>query len=94
LRVACLKVREEKGRDYTRGDRDPLANFYGVSGVLGVPPLTVWGVYVLKHVYAIQSYLAGLGESEPIEGRLCDVIVYAALGYFIASRELEEGGLS
>ena len=61
-----------------------------MSERLGVPVLVIWGVYVLKHVDAVGSYLMGLGESEPIESRLTDIILYAALGYFIASRELEK----
>lgn len=83
----AIRVNETKGRDYTQGSRDTLANFYRVAELCNVSPMIVWSVYVTKHIEAIKSYIQGLGESEPIAGRLVDVLVYSALGYFIVERE-------
>jgi hypothetical protein len=46
----------------------------------GVTALQAWGVYFYKHVSAVWRFLKdGKVESEPIEGRIYDVINYAIL---------------
>ena len=87
----AVTTNERKGKDYAPGS-DILENFYRVADVTGVSAVTVWGVYVTKHVEAIRAFvLRGRLESEPIDSRLVDVLVYAALGYFILEREKGEG---
>lgn len=90
----AIKTNETKGADYTGNSPDPLNNFYKVeaklvqAGYSCVDALTVWGVYVAKHLDAIETWqLTGRVSSEPIESRLMDVLVYSALGYFILLRK-------
>lgn len=87
----AIRTNETKGKDYAPGT-DILANFYRVAQVTGVDALVVWGVYVTKHVEALNAYVTtGKLESEPIDSRIVDVIVYAALGYYINEREQGKG---
>lgn len=84
----AIETNRDKGHDYTGGSPDTLRNFYKVAGITGTTPLQTWGVYVAKHLDAIETYMTtGKVASEPIESRLVDVLVYAALGHFIAIRE-------
>lgn len=87
----AVKTNEQKGKDYAPGS-DILENFYRVADVTGVSPLTVWGVYVTKHVEAVRAFvMTGKLESEPIDSRIVDIVVYAALGYYIGEREDAKG---
>lgn len=72
-----------KGHDYTvgNGDEDRLWNFKTVAGMLGISPLQALGVYWLKHVFAICTYIKlGKVESEDIDGRFLDESNYNLLG--------------
>jgi hypothetical protein len=72
-----------KGHDYTvgNGDEDRLWNFKFVAGLLGITPLQALGVYWLKHVLAICTYIKlGKVESEDIDGRFLDESNYNLLG--------------
>ncbi len=72
-------INNAKGKDYA-GDDDALKNFKDAAGQLGLTPFQVWGVYAHKHWSAIQSFLReGDVASEPIEGRVHDLIVYSFL---------------
>lgn len=80
--MACWKIYNHKGNDYTRGkgDLDRTDNFKVAAENSGVTPYQAWGVYFYKHVSAIWRFLKdGKVESEPIEGRVHDVINYAIL---------------
>lgn len=84
----AIETNRDKGHDYTGGSPDTLRNFYKVAGLTGSTALQTWGVYVAKHLDAIETFMTtGKVASEPIESRLVDVLVYAALGHFIAVRE-------
>lgn len=73
------EINHRKGKDYA-GDEDALANFKVIGKDLGLDPLKVWGVYASKHWSAVMAYVReGKVESEPIEGRLHDVILYCFL---------------
>lgn len=73
------RINDTKGKDYA-GDKDALANFKVIGKDLGLDPMTVWGVYASKHWSAIMAFIReGKVESEPIEGRLHDVILYCFL---------------
>jgi hypothetical protein len=74
-----IKLNVQKGHDYA-GDEDALANFKKAADRLGVTPELVWAVYGDKHWSAIMTYCKeGQVESEPIEGRIRDVILYGLL---------------
>jgi hypothetical protein len=80
--MACWKIYNFKGNDYTRGkgDLDRTDNFKMAGENTGVTALQAWGVYFYKHVSAIWRFMKdGKVESEPIEGRIYDVINYAIL---------------
>jgi hypothetical protein len=68
-----------KGHDYA-GDEDALANFKTAAAQLNLTPEQVWSVYAHKHWSAIMTYTSeGAVQSEPIEGRIHDVILYCFL---------------
>lgn len=72
-----------KGHDYTvgNGDEDRLWNFKTVAGLLGIDPMQALGVYWLKHVLAICTYIkTGALKSEDIDGRFLDESNYNLLG--------------
>ena len=77
----CFKVLDVKGKDYTVGSKDRLANFNRAAELLGMQPEQVLAVYWYKHVVAILNYIrtGGQSESEPIEGRIVDNIDYMLL---------------
>lgn len=75
------KIRSSKGKDYSE-DNDRLSNFKTIAKEIGVKPSLVWAVYFRKHIDAIMKHTReGQTESEPIEGRLADVLNYILLYY-------------
>jgi hypothetical protein len=75
-----------KGNDYTVQNLDRLNNFKFVGEQLGISPLKVLGVYWLKHVLAICTFIKfGKVESEDIEGRFLDESNYNLLGRALVS---------
>lgn len=76
-----LKLRIDKGAEYTRGDSDVLANFKRHAQGIGLNPMQVWFIYLAKHIDAVASYCNTGRESsnEPIEGRVDDIEVYMML---------------
>jgi len=74
-----MGLNKTKGHEYA-GDEDALANFKEVAKEHGITPEQAWGVYTSKHWKAIQSFIReGQVHSEPIEGRIQDVILYCFL---------------
>lgn len=74
-----LELNTTKGNDYA-GNEDALANFKNAAVRLGLTPEQVWGVYADKHWSAIMTYCKdGQVESEPIEGRIRDAVLYLLL---------------
>lgn len=73
-----------KGREYA-GSADRLANFKRNAELSGVDPLTVLHIYMAKHWDSFSTYVRDMQAkqprelSEPIEGRLHDLINYAVL---------------
>lgn len=77
--AAIAAINDKKGKDYA-GDEDALANFKAAAEQLGLDPKQIWAVYAHKHWSAVMSYVKhGQVESEPIEGRIHDVILYCFL---------------
>jgi hypothetical protein len=73
-----------KGGEYA-GDTDRLANFRRNAQALGLPMETVWAVYAAKHWDAVMQFVQDLNtgkdrpRSEPIVGRVDDLLVYLLL---------------
>lgn len=73
-----------KGGEYANAE-DRLANFKRGAGLTGCTPLQVLFIYMSKHYDAVASFVqtSAKGEvrpsSEPIEGRLDDLINYCLL---------------
>lgn len=69
----------QKGKDYA-GDDDALRNFKVNAERNGLTKYQVWGVYAGKHWDAVSSFIRnGQVESEPIEARINDLLVYLLL---------------
>ncbi len=74
-----IKLNETKGEEYS-GSEDVCLNFKKQAQLLNVDPKVIWAVYVNKHWDAIMSHVrTNKIYSEPIEGRIDDVIVYLLL---------------
>lgn len=72
----------KKGHDYRQGnDSDLLHNFRTVANTVGTDMEKVWFTYFYKHYAAMCTFIkeGGQSESEPIEGRIKDQIVYLVL---------------
>lgn len=68
-----------KGEEYA-GNADALSNFKRRAHELGITPFQVWAVLAGKHWDAIESYCkTGEVLSEPIEGRIRDLVLYNLL---------------
>ena len=86
---SLLKI---KGGEYANSD-DRLANFKRGANLTGVTPLQVLFVYLSKHYDGVASFIrkSANGEplalSEPIEGRLDDIIVYCTLAKAIIKED-------
>lgn len=88
----CLETMRSKGHDYREGnDADLLHNFRTVGEDAGLPMEKIWYVYTSKHWKAIKTYIksGGQSESEPIESRIKDIIVYMLLFYRM-TREIKD----
>jgi hypothetical protein len=72
---------DAKGRDYTRGNPDRLANFKRWAAELDVAPLKVLGIYMGKHMDSVIAFIksGGQSESEPIAARIDDLHNYLYL---------------
>lgn len=71
-------TRDGKGKEYTKGDEDQLANFKSYAKALGLSPKLIWAVYAGKHFDAIVSYCkdSKTYSGEDIRGRIMDLRVY------------------
>lgn len=76
-----------KGREYA-GDADRLANFKRGAALTGIDPLTVLFIYMSKHYDALATYVRDRQRgdtmpvlSEPISGRLADLVNYCVLAW-------------
>lgn len=86
----CMDLIRAKNADYTEGNqkKDRIKHFRQTAEELDLPMKKVWSVFVRKHWSAIQKYVKfGQTESEPIDGRINDVINYLVLFGAIVSEE-------
>ena len=78
----CLVLRETKGKEYS-GTDDALANFKRNGAAMGISAEKCLMIYMGKHWDSISTYVReetwDKALSEPIEGRLDDLITYAVL---------------
>ena len=75
----CFKIMSTKGEAYS-GTEDKLGNFKRCAALAGVPVEKIWYVYFIKHFDALSSYIRGeYKDSEPIKGRIQDLINYLFL---------------
>lgn len=88
---SCVDTLSTKGREYTVGSTDRLANFRGVSEAVGIPMEKAWYVFFNKHLTALQSYIKNgckVQSNETIHGRIMDLITYLLL-FEKMTREIE-----
>jgi len=75
----CFAIMKSKGEAYS-GTEDKLGNFKRCSSLAGVPVEKAWYIYFVKHFDALSSYIRGeYKDSEPIKGRIQDLINYLFL---------------
>ena len=100
----CLDVMSTKGREYA-GDQedDKFANFKRVAKLQGIPVTSAWFTYFIKHFDSLASFVRKrnqgvsiieieMGLSEPISGRIGDMINYLFIlnGIIDEEREAEK----
>lgn len=90
LMAECLATLNKKGPEYS-GTEDRLANFKRIAEEEQTDPITVGRIYQRKHIDAVNTFNKTLWSkgyeeaskhlSEPIKGRIVDVINYYILLY-------------
>lgn len=78
----CMVMIRRKNADYTQGveKRDRIAAFRRIGGDIDVPMTKVWAIFAQKHWGAVMKFVKdGQVESEPIDGRINDLINYFVL---------------
>ena len=86
----CMEIMKSKGEAYS-GQEDKLGNFKRCAKLAGVGIKKAWFIYFVKHLDALSSYVRGeYKDSEPIDGRIKDLINYLFLLYGI----IKENSLS
>ena len=79
----CFEIMDSKGIAYS-GQIDKLGNFKRLAKMTNTPIELIWFVYFVKHFDALNSYIKKeYTDSEPIEGRIVDLINYLFLLYGI-----------
>ena len=77
----CMEIMKSKGIAYS-GLKDKFGNFKRIAKNLSMSPEQVWYVYFAKHLDSLTSYMRGeYSDSEPILGRIQDLINYLFLLY-------------
>jgi len=92
LNAACEKLLGQKGKEYTRGQDDRLANFKGIAEQMNTTPLLVWYIFFYKHIDAIAYYISheDIALSESIDSRIMDARNYLDLLYALLHEETAE----
>ena len=86
----CFAIMKSKGESYS-GLEDKLGNFKRCSKLSGTRIEQTWFTYFVKHFDALSSYIRGeYKDSEPIEGRIQDLINYLFLLYGILKEQKNE----
>ena len=85
-----LSLSDTKRIEYTEGNHNDnvLWNFDSISSNLGIAPIEVLSVYLSKHISSLFSYFKTRKTySEPIEGRVQDIINYLILMVAMIKRD-------
>lgn len=88
--LECKALLGLKGGEYA-GSADRLANFKRGAALAGVTPLQCLFIYLSKHYDAVSTFVRDEAEgkqrprSEPIDGRLDDMINYCLLAKALIS---------
>lgn len=83
--ASMQKLLQTKGAEYQVSQADVLSNFRSAADQLGVPMELIWRIYAGKHWDSLTTYVRDIIQhsmrerSEPIEGRIDDLIVYLVL---------------
>lgn len=80
--VECMQIIRRKNADYSQNEQrhDRIAAFKRIARDIDVPVRKAWAVFAQKHWGAVMRYVKdGLVESEPIDGRINDLINYLVL---------------
>ncbi len=89
--IDLIKV---KNADYSQGEQkgDRIAAFRRIARDINITMEQAWAVFCQKHWGAVMKYIKeGSVESEPIEGRITDIINYMVLlSAIIADGEKED----
>ena len=84
----CFQIMSTKGEAYS-GLEDKLGNFKRCAKLADVSVEKAWYIYFVKHFDALSSYIRGeYKDSEPISGRIIDLINYL----FLLTAILKEQG--
>jgi len=79
--LECMEIMKSKGMAYS-GKEDKFGNFKRVAKSLSMTPYQVWYTYFSKHLDSLASWIRKeYADSEPIEGRIKDLINYLLLLY-------------
>lgn len=77
----CMEIMKTKGEAYS-GQTDALGNFKRIAKTAASPLYKVWFTFYCKHQDALASYIRGeYKDSEPIQGRIQDLINYLFILY-------------
>ena len=75
----CFAIMQSKGESYS-GKEDKLGNFKRCASLAGVPVEKAWFIYFVKHFDSLSAYIREeYHDSEPIKGRIQDLINYLFL---------------
>lgn len=79
-----VDLNNSKGRDYEPEEDDVLSFFKEMTSETGMTEEQIWSVLARKHWSAILSYVKnhredGYSPSEPVDGRIRDLILYLFL---------------
>ncbi len=78
----CIHMMKAKNADYSQGEQkgDRIAAFRRIAKDVNITMLQAWAVFCQKHWGAVMKFVKeGSLESEPIYGRIHDVINYMVL---------------
>jgi hypothetical protein len=89
---SCQKLTKNKGEDYTKGAEDVLAYFKESAKETNDDPKKVCYILMRKHWAAIGNYIRtnGKSQSEPIDGRIQDLINYLLFLQALIDEDKEE----
>jgi hypothetical protein len=78
----CIDMLRSKNKDYSQGEQqgDRIAAFRRIARDINITMRQAWAVFCQKHWGAVMKFVKdGTVESEPIDGRINDIINYMVL---------------